>query len=240
MSVKRWLQHHDIPRRPAKKSLEHRGVGKPTAETLQHMVHSEHLSYREIAKQLNVSSSAISLWMRAYGIETPSVWQTRRGGEEIELPNRDELEKLYISKHLSQRTIGQRYGVSSDTISRLLASHGIETRNSGWNGGKRWTCQDGHIVRSFYEQWVDNWLYERGVPHEYEPPIPNDKRRKADFLANGWYIEVWGVTNSAIYEQRKKNKRLYYKHNNLPLIELPASSFQKKNAWVYRLQDCLI
>lgn len=238
-SVKNWLRLYDIPRRPDKPSLEHRGVKPPTAEDLYRMVHMEHLGHREIAERLNISSGSIVQWLRFYDIPRPTAWETRRGGRIPDLPDRDTLHRLYFDEGLSQVSIAGRYGVSGTIIAGLFREYGLTARPAGFNGGERFTCADGHIVRSTYEQRVDNWLFEQGIPHVYEPPLPFDRRMKSDFLANGWYIEVWGVTGQARYRERKRIKRKLYVERGLPLIQIGADAFAPcRDTWRKHLARC--
>jgi hypothetical protein len=122
------------------------------------------------------------------------------------------------------------YGVTDKVISRLFGEYGIQPNPNGWDGGKRHACQDGHLVRSTYEQRVDDWLYRHGIEHVYEPTLPYDRRCRSDFLANGWYIEIWGVKGNAAY------------YHDIPLIELRYNHFSvpHREKWIHILTAHLI
>lgn len=229
MSVKRWLRAYGIKARPVGRGLLNRGVAEPTRDDLYRFIHVEHLGYREVAALYGVDSTAVPYWLRKHGIKRPTIWDTRRKGIHPTLPTAEELTRLYTENLFSIRRIGHLYGVSETVINRLCDEYGIKRRRDGWDGGKRVPCADGHVVRSIYEQWVDHWLYQHEVPHEIEPALP-DRRYHADFRANGWYIEVWGVTNSASYEARKKRKLALYRAHNLPLIQVPVTLFDKRRS----------
>lgn len=238
-SVKNWLKGYGIERRPASIGMLYHGIEPPSREVLYHMVHEEHRSYQDIADMYSISRAAISHWMRKYDIPKSDVWETRFKGKLPPKPSREEVSALYESG-LSLTAIGEIFGYSWSTIGNLCKEYGIEIRPDGWDG-KRYLCQDGHMVRSVYEQRVDDWLFAHDVMHTYEPRLPFNRHYKADFLANGWYIEVWGVTNNEAYEQRRQKKRQIYQQHNCHLIELPYYFFgeRERHSLERRLTKCL-
>jgi hypothetical protein len=156
-------------------------------------------------------------------------------------PEQAELRRLYESEGMVTRQIASHFGVSHMAVKRWLRQDGILVRPDGWNGGVRWICDDGHRVRSSYEQRVDNWLNHHAIDHTYEPVLPCDRRYHADFLANGWYIEVWGVRDSPRYVTRRNHKRALYAAHNLPLIQISYAAFDTAHSdlWVRLLQACV-
>lgn len=240
--VLRWLKFYSIPRRAVSRGLLNRGIKEPTKEELIHLIHVEHKSYREIAVMYGVNFATIPLWLKKHQIKLPTVWGTRRKGAQVILPTQDELRKMYLEDGIILDDIATKHNVTRSVIARLCKEFGILLRPDGFNGGIRFTCDDGHLVRSTYEQKVDNWLYEHGISHEYEPRLPFDRRWYADFLANGWYIEIWGVNGSKDYTQRKARKLALYNTHQIPLIQLSIDSFQprRKGSWKRRLTRCLI
>lgn len=83
--------------------------------------------------------------------------------------------------------------------------------------------EDWHYVRSKAEQSIDNWLYNRGIPHAYEKRVPIEDLVYSDFFIPIWkkvYIEFWGLENDEKYKRRKEIKIRFYKENNKNLIEL--------------------
>ncbi len=239
-TVKRWLRSYQIERRPSGRGLANRGIAPPTRDDLHRLIHEEHRTYREIAACYGVDHSTIQHWLRAYGIPTPDVWQSRRGAPMPVLPGADELRSLY-EQGISLAALAARYGVAYNTIARLCKEVGIVRRPDGWDGGKRLIARDGHQVRSTYELRVDDWLFDHGISHIYEPSLPFDRRFHADFLANGWYIEIWGVIGSKRYQARQERKRTMYKNHGLPLIEIPVHAFDTAHTglWERRLTPCL-
>ncbi len=225
MSIKRWLHRDGTSVRPPGKGLVHRGLAPLSRHELNELVHVRHLSYREIGERYGVSGAAVMQWLKQHGIRRPTLWETRRRGVVPVLPTAEELHRLYVDDGLSTRAIGQGYGVSDGVIASLCRHHGIPVRQNGYCGGRRLLCVDGHTVRSSYEQRVDDWLTAHGVAHECEPHMPFDRRGRADFLANGWYIEIWGMETSARYRARRDHKLNLYRAHETPLIELDETAF---------------
>lgn len=236
--VKQWLKRSGIQARPNGTGLAARGIEPPTREELTRMIHTDRLTYTQIAVQYGVDQSAVQHWLNRHGIERPLTW--------IDQHNTPETVAAMSAAYeagASMDDIGQHWGgVTSMMVKVLFKMHGIQVRPDGWKGGQRFACQDGHLVRSTYERRVDDWLHEHGVVHVYEPSLPFSPVHKADFQANGWYIEIWGVTNNQAYQERKQRKLELYAANNAPLIEIPQHAFfrQSKDLWIRRLHQCLV
>ena len=236
-TAKKWLQTYGIETRPPGTGLASRGATQPTAKQLHRMIHIERLTYEQIAAQYGVDFTAVYHWVVKHDIDRPETWFERHSK-----PDTLAAMRLDYEAGAPLEEIGGRYGnVAGSTVSNLFRSHNIPIRKGGWDGGKRFVCDDGHEVRSTYEQRVDNWLYKHGIEHTYEPQLPFSPTHKADFAANGWYIEVWGVTDSPTYKERKERKIDLYHAHLCPLIEIPQYAFFKasNNLWMRRLQQCL-
>lgn len=94
----------------------------------------------------------------------------------------------------------------------------------------KYNCDDGHIVKSKSEWIIDNFLFEKGIPHAYEKAFPIDENEKHDlhpdfFLPNyknkgeDVYIEHWGYNENNIdYWKSKKYKIVKYKEKGITLI----------------------
>lgn len=233
-TVGEWLERYGIQRRAANRGLENRGIEAPSREVLYDLVHVQYLTYAKIAAMYGVDLSAIPHWLKKHGIARPTVWASRHRGNPPRLPDRAALQGLYVDQALSLREISRLVGVDSSQIVNRCREYGIPLRHDdGWDGGLRRMCTDGHLVRSIYEQRVDDWLTVRHIAHVYEPRLPFDLRFRADFLASGWYIEIWGVTKMPSYTARAKHKRALYVAHNTPLIELHPHSFDRshKRLW---------
>lgn len=234
-TVSKWLKHHSISLRSAGTGLSQRGIEPPTNAELVDMIHVQNLSYREVAERYGVDQSAVQHWLDQRGINRPQSWYDRHNNKECIA----ELQDLY-QLGLSLSEIGQSYGVTKGRIAKLFRDNNIELRQDGWQG-KRFQTTSGELVRSTYELKVANWLHDHRIDFIYEPSVPFSNKWRADFFANGWYIEIWGVTNSPDYKTRQKAKTEAYKKHGSPLIELPVHSFDthRNSMWERHLLRCL-
>lgn len=232
VTIGRWLTAHGIPKRPSGRGLANRGVEPPTADELDRLLNVEHVGYRGVAERYGVDPSAVMLWCRQMGVRRPSIWETRRAGQEPQWPSDPELVSRYQRGDRVEE-MADEIGVSRPLVIARLRSLGVEIRRDGWDGGKRFAGADGHLVRSTYERRACDWLSEHGIPHSIEPSLPWDRRGRADFLANGWYIEIWGVQDSPAYTTRRARKRDGYRAHGLPLVEINHFDFssQKRGRW---------
>lgn len=232
-----WLRLYSIKARPAGVGLVARGIAPPTPDELHQMIHVERLTYEQVAARYGADFTAVPYWLDKHGISRPKTWLETHSDPETVAQMRAAYET-----GMSLDEVGKMFGgITQIMIKRVFRENSVPIRKDGWNGGKRFDCIDGHKVRSTYEQRVDNWLHEHGVDHTYEPSLPFSPSHKADFSANGWYIEVWGVTNNAKYKERKQRKIELYQKYHAHLIEIPYYAFAKHSngLWLRRLEQCL-
>ncbi|MHA1371337.1 MAG: hypothetical protein ACTSWN_02055 [Promethearchaeota archaeon] len=79
-------------------------------------------------------------------------------------------------------------------------------------GGRQYTCNDGHKVRSRGELIIDNWLARMNINHNYEKVLEiNGKRLKYDWFLPEFdvYIEYWGYYTKQYKQRRKVKEHLY-------------------------------
>ncbi len=233
-----WLKLHGIPRRMSGIGLATKGQKPPTKTQLNRMIHEQGMTYQEVADRYGVDFTAVPYWLDKHELPRP---QRLTFSEQHTDPESRQVIHFLYKNGSSLQKIADKFGVDKNVIGNYLREIGTEIRRDGWDGGKRFECKDGHLVRSGYELRVDDWLYEHGIEHTYEPRLSFAPRYCADFLANGWYIEVWGVNNNTDYKERKKHKQELYIHHNAPLIEVPAHAFAtaQKELWKRRLQQCV-
>ena len=86
-----------------------------------------------------------------------------------------------------------------------------------------YVCDDGHIVKSKSEQYIDNYFFNHNIRHIYEQEIRIDEKTviHPDFYLPDLkvYIEHWGYgTENTQYTKQKKFKLDFYKKNNITLI----------------------
>src|SRR5216683_595593 len=147
MSVKRWLRAYRIPARPTGRGLANKGIEPPSPELLYHFVHVQHKSYPEIGQMYGVSEIAVGKWLDKHQIPRAVIWETRHKGAFI-WPTEDELRQMYLEQGMTLAQIATIYKVSQTPITRLCKEFGIPLRPDGFNGGVRFACDDGHLVRS--------------------------------------------------------------------------------------------
>lgn len=153
-------------------------------------------------------------------------------------PTETELRHLYLERKLSLKNIGQLFNCGPTAIKLRLVKYDIPIRAPGWHG-KLFLCKDGHKVRSTYEQRVDDWLYVHDLSHEYEPKLPFEDTRLADFYVSGYYIEVWGVRKQW-YKERKREKLKDYEAYGLQLISLHEWDFDRRAVYKRKLAAKLV
>jgi len=235
--ITRFFHKHEIPIRnfyEARYGMS-RKDRVPTKEQLeQHL--ADGLVYASIGEIYNCDPSAVGYWIKRYGIDWHGdAWTQHKQRNGFVEPTMQELYMLYCIDHLSVTEIARKYKVTHHVICNRLRQYGIKVRPAGW-AGKQFGCFDGHLVRSVYEQRVDNWLHNNCIAHEYEPDLPFNAHFHADFLARNIYIEIWGV-NHPVYNRRKNYKLEQYALHNLPLIQITESDFdtRSKGRWSRKL-----
>ena len=232
--VLRCMKRYNMPRRAQRNGLENRGITPPTKSELEHMVWTEHLPYPDIAAKYGVDSTAVPYWLRKHDIERPKIWDTRYKGEYPPDFNPIDISTRYALGE-STTSIAEDYGVRATTLANKMRKEGIPLRRNGFDGGKRYQCQDGHEARSVYEQRVDDWFYKHGIEHECEPRYPWDKRCRADFKVGETYIEIWGVYGNERYNRQKQRKIDTCAELNIPLIQINHWQFAKGRRFWHRL-----
>lgn len=111
---------------------------------------------------------------------------------------------------------------------RVTNCSNVELLDEDYEG--RYTCKDGHIVKSKSEREIDNYLYEHGIMHAYERelsygPSANEVLHPdfylPDYLGQGKhvYIEHWGYNENNIqYTKTKKFKLPIYEKLGITLV----------------------
>lgn len=216
-----WFSAYGIPVGRLSRKLYERGIEFPTKEELFDMIHDQRLSYAQVAAKYGVDQSLVPTWLDKYGIDRHKTWHDLHNN-----PNDVAAMRALYDEGLSLAEIGQMYGVGKGPVKLLFLANGVEIRKDGWQG-KRFETKRGELVRSTYEREVADWLHEQGIDYIYEPPLPFSNQGSADFWANGWYIEVWGMATEK-YLERQRVKLSGYADAKAPLIEIPASAFRDK------------
>lgn len=110
----------------------------------------------------------------------------------------------------------------------------------------KFTCTDGHIVKSKSEMIIDNWLFDHNIPHAYEKKLPIDENENhdlhPDFCLPGYgndtddiYIEYWGYNEKNIEYTKSKNYKMnIYKDLKITLICLEEKDIMDISASLSR------
>ncbi|GAA2135441.1 hypothetical protein GCM10009844_00700 [Nocardioides koreensis] len=95
-------------------------------------------------------------------------------------------------------------------------------------------ARDGHLCQSLREKAVCDFLHQHDVAHDREPRYPADPDynptglRRADWrLANGTYVEMWGLPNDPAYAAKMVAKRSLAVRHGIRLIELTDSDLPR-------------
>ena len=94
----------------------------------------------------------------------------------------------------------------------------------------RYTCKDGHVVKSKSEREIDNYLFEHGIAHAYEHELSYGAQATEvlhpdfyllDYFGKGrhLYIEHWGYDERNLhYTKTKKFKMQKYRELGITLV----------------------
>lgn len=124
-------------------------------------------------------------------------------------------------------------------MKKSLLHYGIEVRPDGITNREKIKCNDGHMVRSYYERAFDNYLYKEGIPHEHDVRLPFARRYMADFLIEDVYVEIWGMMTWEKYRERRKRKLKIYKENNCRLLEIFPEDFKDLGVKMNELKEMI-
>lgn len=115
-----------------------------------------------------------------------------------------------------------------ELLLRITNCSNVELLDADYEG--RYTCKDGHVVKSKSERDIDNYLFEKGISHAYEKELPYGSEEKdtlhPDFYLPNYlgkdkhvYIEHWGYNENNIqYTKTKKFKMPIYKNLEITLV----------------------
>lgn len=117
---------------------------------------------------------------------------------------------------------------NKELLFRVTNCTSIERIDDFFEG--RYTCKDGHVVKSKSERDIDNYLFEHGISHAYERELAYGASEKEvlhpDFYLPNYlgenkdvYIEHWGYNENNInYTKTKKFKMPIYEKLGITLI----------------------
>lgn len=117
---------------------------------------------------------------------------------------------------------------NKELLFKITNCSSVELLDEDYEG--KFTCKDGHIVKSKSERDIDNFLFENDIQHAYEKDLPYGATEKEilhpdfflkDYLGKGKhvYIEHWGYNENNIhYTKTKKFKMPIYEKLGITLI----------------------
>lgn len=117
---------------------------------------------------------------------------------------------------------------NKELLFRITSCSSVELLDENYEG--RFTCKDGHIVKSKSEREIDNYLFQNGIPHAYEKALPYGKTEKEvlhpdfflpNYLGKGKdvWLEHWGFDDkNRDYTKTKKFKFPIYEELGITLI----------------------
>lgn len=89
---------------------------------------------------------------------------------------------------------------------------------------RKYQAKDGHLCDSFSEKIIDDWLFDRNIPHQVHIYYPNQKRFKCDFLIkNLYWVEFLGLSGHKKYDEVLRRKRILIQNLKINFIEIQAS-----------------
>lgn len=116
---------------------------------------------------------------------------------------------------------------NKELLVKITKCTGVEILDDSYEG--HYVCDDGHIVKSKSERDIDNYLFEKNIPHAYEKKFFIDEKTEEtinpDFTLPKFrdgedvIIEHWGFNeNNKEYTKSKKYKIDIYKRKKTTLI----------------------
>jgi len=129
-TVRNWLRKYGIPVRGISEAMLPEGVTKPTKEQLERMYVYEFKTTTQIAQELDLSNTVISIWLKEYDIPIRGRSAARLAPKRLTKPTKEQLEQWYVSERKSFAQIARDTGLGQTTIRRYLERYGVPLRTS--------------------------------------------------------------------------------------------------------------
>lgn len=131
MTVKKWLQRLGIYNGSYDAYRNHRKLSQRDLEEIEGLYLSSNLTVKEIGLKYGVAGGYISCLMSERGLERPKHLVSHSGGNPGKRQGISEhVVRDYNTGLYTHKDIADKYGVSTRTISRILADAGIESDNT--------------------------------------------------------------------------------------------------------------
>ena len=134
-----------------------------------------------------------------------------------DLSTQERLAVLRVLKRKpTQRHVKKLFG---SWLKALIEAGVLEDGTRRTSRGTQCLARDGHVCLSLGEKTIDDFLHAFGIHHEKEPRYPEGDFR-ADFVANGIFIEYFGLTGDDDYDAKTKLKQELCKKHGIKLISV--------------------
>jgi hypothetical protein len=158
-------------------------------------------------------------------------------GEYDDFPVLDETNVVPVMKILRQKPSEMLVkGLFGSWLGALVEADVLE-------GGVRRTClgiqclaKDGHVCLSMAEKTIDDLLTEMGIAHRKEVPYPEGGYR-CDFVCEGVFVEYFGLSGYADYDEKTKAKQKLCKRLGLRLVAIFPEDLSSGNNLKKKLES---
>src|SRR3989339_411212 len=128
-TVRNWLRKYGIPVRGISEAMLPEGVTKPTKEQLERMYVYEFKTTTQIAQELDLSNTVISIWLKEYDIPIRGRSAARLAPKRLTKPTKEQLEQWYVHEEKNAAQIGENVGVPNGTVLNWLKEYDIPIRS---------------------------------------------------------------------------------------------------------------
>jgi hypothetical protein len=129
-------------------------------------------------------------------------------------------ERLAVLQVLRRKpTLGHVKRLFGSWLKALIEAEILEDGTRRTSRGTQCLAKDGHICLSLGEKTIDDFLYQHSIAHDKEPRYPEGNFR-GDFLADGIFIEYFGLKGDPDYDAKIRQKQRICKKHNIKLISI--------------------
>lgn len=174
---------------------------------------------RQLKEGLLVFDSVNNKWNKSSNSSNENVLKVSSDNEVIESQNNCIICGKESGDYLFCRSCYYKYK-NKVLLIKITNCENIELLDESYEG--IYICKDGHVVKSKSERDIDNYLFEKKIPHAYEKALLIDSETfHPDFYLpeQSLYIEHWGYDDTNVEYTKTKNYKLEkYKKEGITLI----------------------
>lgn len=117
--------------RPRRFAIGHHRTKRPDEQTLRRLYLTDQLGTNAIGALYDTGDTSVRVWLSEIGIQTRTVKQAAgiTGHERSRYTGPDALRSLYLDEQRSPREIGDRYGVTANTVRGWIDRAGLPKRS---------------------------------------------------------------------------------------------------------------